>query len=156
MANNYGLDIEFINHFWVNEVKPPLMEALLLTPEDKFDWAPAEKMLSLGNIFMHIGETSMWWIGKVIDNMAYSDLTPGPSLSKDKIREMLEDHWRRIDGFFIRSPRIIEKSYPFTRRGKETKLEGRWIMMHLLEHDIHHRCQINQYLRILGIEPPKI
>ena len=156
MANDHGLDLEFLNHFWTSDVKPPLMEALLAAPEDKLDWAPGEKMMSLGNVFMHIGETSMWWIGKIIDNMEYKDITPGPSFPRDKIRQLMEDHWHRIDGFFMRSPRIIEKSYGYTHNGKEIKYEGRWILIHLLEHDIHHRCQINQYLRILGIEPPRI
>lgn len=30
------------------------------------------------------------------------------------------------------------------------------LFTHLLMHDIHHRSQINQYLRILGIKPSAI
>jgi uncharacterized damage-inducible protein DinB len=145
-----------IANFWIFEVKPPLMKAIEIVPEDKLDWAPAEGMLSLGNLFMHINEASAWWIDKIIDDLPYKDMTPCPSVSKQEILAMLEEHWQRLDNFFARSPEIIEKTYEFKKPDKTLKFEGHWILLHLLEHDIHHRCQINQYLRILGITPPEI
>ena len=151
-----SLEYEFIREFWFNGVKPPLMKALEMAPANKFDWAPADKALSLGNVFMHIAETSRGWIGSFIDGAEFADLTPGPSLPKDGIKELLDEHWVRLESFFARCPEIAAKVYPHTWHGKEYKLSGNWVMMHLLEHDIHHRCQINQYLRILGLEPPKI
>jgi uncharacterized damage-inducible protein DinB len=68
----------------------------------------------------------------------------------------MADHWRRMEDFFERCPDLFEKTYPHTWRGKPVQLTAQWVMLHLLEHDIHHRSQINHYLRILGIEPPKI
>jgi len=156
MSIQCSVDLEIIKKFWLDEVKPPLNNALEISPTDKLDWAPAEKMISLGNVFMHIAEASSWWIDKIIDNTNYYDLTPCPSLPKDKIKGLLDDHWQRLEKFFGRCPGIFEKTYPHTWRGEVHQLKGEWIMMHLLEHDIHHRCQINQYLRILGITPPKI
>jgi uncharacterized damage-inducible protein DinB len=151
-----NLELESIKKFWFDEVKPPLMEALEIAPDNKLDWAPAEKALSLGNVFMHIAEASMWWIGKFIDGVDYDELTPGPSLPKDRIKSLLDGHWGRLEDFFKRCPEITGNVYPHTWRGKEYKLTGSWVMLHLLEHDIHHRSQINQYLRILGLGPPKI
>lgn len=156
MTAEGNMELEIIRKFWFDEVKPPLMKALEIAPVDKLDWAPAVKALSLGNVFMHIAEASMWWIGKFIDGIEYEDLTPGPSLNKDKIKAMLDDHWSRLESFFDRCPEISRNVYPHSWKGKEYKLTGSWVMMHLLEHDIHHRSQINQYLRILGIEPPRI
>ena len=31
-----------------------------------------------------------------------------------------------------------------------------WILDRLQEHEIHHRAQLNLYLRRLGLEPPSI
>ena len=156
MPKTGNIEIDFIYNFWKKEVIPPLYLALELTPDDKLDWSPAEKMLSLGNIFMHISEAGAWWIDKKIYDKPYEDSTPGPSLPKDKIKELLDIHWNRLEEFLSRFPEIMKKTYSTTWQGKEYQLKGDWIMMHLLEHDIHHRCQINQYLRILGITPPKI
>jgi len=132
------------------------MNALDLAPDDKLDWSPAEKMISLGNIFMHIAECSAWWISKLIDGIDFEDLTPGPSLPKNKIATLMDQHWQRLDRFFARTPDILSKNYPYRDEGKDLNYQGRWIMIHLLEHDLHHRSQINQYLRILGITPPEI
>jgi len=156
MTAKCSIDLEFIKRFWLDEIRPPLDKTLELTPEDKLDWAPDEKMITLGNLFMHIAEASSWWIGKVMEHGEYFDLTPCPSLPKDQIKKLMDGHWYRLDDFFGRCPEVFEKTYPHTRRGQPVELKGEWIMLHLLEHDIHHRSQINHYLRMLGIEPPKI
>jgi uncharacterized damage-inducible protein DinB len=156
MAANGTIELEFIRNFWLSDVRGPLDKGLVAAPSDKLDWSPEKNMLSLGNIFMHIAETSMWWIGKLIDNIDFEDLTPGVSPSKERIKTYLDGHWERVEGFFDRTPAIVEKTYSRYHNGKDYDFHGRWVMLHLLEHDIHHRCQVNQYLRILGIEPPKI
>ena len=68
------------------------MKALELAPDDKLDWAPAKDMITLGNIFLHIGETSQGWIGALIDGDEFINLQPCKSPSKDKIRSVLEEH----------------------------------------------------------------
>jgi uncharacterized damage-inducible protein DinB len=156
MSTKCSIDLEIIRKFWFDEVRPPLNKALEICPDDKLDWAPAEKMITLGNNFMHIAEAGSWWIDKIIDNGAFFDLTPCPSLPKDKIKELMDGHWQRLENFFNRCPGLFEKTYSHTWRGKPVQLKAEWIMMHLFEHDIHHRSQINHYLRILGITPPKI
>ena len=150
------VELSYISQFWNNEIKPPLDNALQITPDDRLDWAPGDNMITLGNIFMHIAECSQWWIGLLIDGIKFKDSTPGPSFPKDKIAEMMAGHWQRLDRFFVRATEIMDKSYPWDEGDKHYDFEGRWIMMHLLEHDIHHRSQINQYLRLLNVQPPKI
>ena len=31
-----------------------------------------------------------------------------------------------------------------------------WVLDHVQEHEIHHRAQLNLYLRLMGIQPPSI
>jgi uncharacterized damage-inducible protein DinB len=40
--------------------------------------------------------------------------------------------------------------------GSERTYTLHWILDHVQEHEIHHRAQLNLYLRLLGIEPPSI
>ena len=156
MSINGKLEIEYVAKFWQESVKPPLMKAFELVPDDKLDWVPAKDMMSLGNIFLHIAECSEWWIGDVIDGKDSHERMSAPCPSKEKIAELLNEHWQRLDDFFTRTPEVLEKVYKYKGKEKTREFEGRWIMMHVLEHDIHHRCQANQYLRILGIAPPQI
>ncbi|OGC83787.1 MAG: hypothetical protein A2W07_00455 [candidate division Zixibacteria bacterium RBG_16_43_9] len=150
--------LEYQIKFWRESVKPPLNQALELVPEDKLNWAPADKMISLGKLFLHISECSDWWYeevmkGKKSTELAFADVTCPP---KEKIAQYLEIHWQRLERFFAEPPEVLSGTYKIERRGKTVELDGYWIFTHLLEHDIHHRSQINQYLRILGIAPPKI
>jgi uncharacterized damage-inducible protein DinB len=38
----------------------------------------------------------------------------------------------------------------------ERRFTLHWILDHVQEHEIHHRAQLNLYLRLLGIAPPSI
>jgi len=140
----------------MEEVKPPLMKALELLPDDKLDCAPAKDMITLGNIFMHIAEASDWWITAVVGGGKYTDYTPCPSLPKPEIAGLLDAHWKRLEEFFAAAPEVLEQEYDMRKFKRDRSVTGEWIFLHLFEHDIHHRSQINHYLRILGIKPPRI
>jgi len=139
---------------WRESIKPRVNQALELTPEDKLDWAPAEKMLSLGNIFLHFSETSDWWYDEVIKGCNSVELTVSPCPPKFEIAKYLNAHWERMERFFAEAPEVLDKNFEIKRDDKTYTFSGNWIFTHLFEHDIHHRSQINQYLRILRITPP--
>ena len=146
-------------HFWREQVKTSITKALEITPEDKLNWAPAKDMMSLGNVFLHICETSDWWYDEAICEQASKELVPShdtPALSKSEIKAHLEKHWERLERFFAREPEMLGKQFVVKGRGAAYQFDGYWAFTHLLEHDLHHRSQINQYLRILGITPPEI
>ncbi|UCE65701.1 MAG: DinB family protein [Candidatus Zixiibacteriota bacterium] len=151
-----AVTIDRLVQFWMEEIKPPIGKALEIAPDDKLDWAPAKDMITLGNIFLHIGEASLWWIDTVIDDKKYADITKEKCPSKEEIEKVLDEHWQRLDGFFSRMPEIQDQLFDLRRFKRDVEVKGEWIFLHLLEHDIHHRSQINHYLRILGIKPPRI
>lgn len=142
--------------FWLDEVRPPIGRALDVAPESKLNWAPNDNMITLGNLFMHIAEASDWWISAIVDSGDYTDYTPCLSHPKNDIAVMLDKHWKRLEDFFARAPKVLEGEYDMSKYGRDRTVSGYWIFLHLLEHDIHHRSQINHYLRILGIHPPRI
>jgi len=145
--------------FWREKLQPTLTKALEMTPADKLDWAPAEKMITLGNIFLHISECSDWWYCEIMKGERSLPLTgepDDPCPAKEAIIGMMRAHWARMEDFFADSPDVLTKVYSREHEGKTYQWDGYRIFTHLLEHDIHHRSQINQYLRILGIQPPGI
>lgn len=156
MPDKHSFPFETITEFWMGEVRPPVCKALEATPDDKLDWSPGDNMITLGNIFMHIAEGSDWWINEIIAGKGFTDYTPCPSVPKPEIAVMLDEHWKRLEDFFARAPEVLEGKYDMSKYGRDNTVTGYWIFLHLLEHDIHHRSQINHYLRILGIKPPKI
>jgi len=156
MKIDRSFPFETMTGFWLSEIKPPIGKALDIAPDGRLDWAPADNMITLGNIFMHIAEGSDWWISAIVDNGEYTDYTPCPSYPKADIAVMLDKHWKRLENFFARAPQVLEKEYDMSKYGRDKTVTGHWIFLHLLEHDIHHRSQINHYLRILGIKPPRI
>jgi uncharacterized damage-inducible protein DinB len=146
--------------YWRDKIKPSITTGLENSPDDKLNWAPSKGMITLGNLFTHISECSEWWFDQVIGNNRQfkntaSAIKPA-ALSRAAITKYMDSHWERLERFFASDPSILKKSYNVSGREKTHNFDGYWIFTHLLEHDIHHRSQINQYLRILGIEPPKI
>lgn len=145
--------------FWHGNLKSGLMKAFELTPEDKLDWMPTEEMIPLGKVFLHICETSGWWYGDIMKGKAFTELAVAGQKcpSKDEIARQLDAHWDRLEQFFADPPDVLDRVY--TREGEDNgkpyKIEynGLTIFTHILQHDIHHRSQIFQYLRILGIKP---
>lgn len=157
MPINNIMMMEMAN-LWRKWIFPNLTEALEKTPEDKLDWAPGAQMLTFGLIFLHIAECSDWWyddimLGKESIELAFEDK---PSVLKDQIAIHLKEHQERMERFFAETPETFEKTYHKQLQSRKIERTGYWIFMHLFEHDIHHRSQINQYLRILEIEPPQI
>ena len=159
MLSTNNAVVEYQIKFWRERLKPTLNKALELTPEDKLNWAPAADMITLGNVFLHIAECSDWWFDEVINGkkcVGLVDKADSPAPAKKDIARHLDTHWQRLERFFACEPAVLTNEYKFTEEGKTHAFTGAWIFTHLLEHDIHHRSQINQYLRILGIKPPRI
>jgi uncharacterized damage-inducible protein DinB len=144
---------------WRECIKPSITQSFESSPDNKLNWAPAVKMITLGRLFAHISECSEWWFDQVINSRRAKDSVTVPSKlipTRAEISRFLDAHWDRLERFFSCDPSILKMNYKVAGREKAHNFDGYWIFTHLLEHDIHHRSQINQYLRILGIEPPKI
>jgi uncharacterized damage-inducible protein DinB len=144
---------------WRNGIKPTLNQALEITPEEKLAWSPAPGMINLGNIFLHIAECSDWWYDEIMKQRKSLELSSAPNAplpAKSQIQAYMTIHWERLERMFAEPPDVFKKSYKVIGRTQEHVFDGYWVFTHLLEHDIHHRGQINQYLRILGITPPEI
>jgi len=159
LANIENIIFESQIALWRESIKPNLDQALELTPEDKLDWAPAEGMITIGNIFLHISECSDWWYDEVVNGKKAIDLSPSATAKcppKAEIVKYMQIHWERMERLFAAVPDFIGQTFEVKGKEKIHHFTGAWIYTHLLEHDLHHRSQIHQYLRLLGIKPPSI
>ena len=148
--------MDAIVELWRASIKPGITKALDLTPDDKMNWKPEDTFLTFGEVFLHIAQTSGWWYDEFMKGLKREELDEEFGWSKQELAEQLEEHWASMEQFFAEPDEVFEKIYQIEHEGKIHKFSGYWVFIHMLEHDIHHRCQINQYLRILGITPPEV
>jgi uncharacterized damage-inducible protein DinB len=70
---------------------------------------------------------------------------------------VLEEYHRHTQRLFGLPASELEKKTSRTRRdGTTEEYTLHWILAHTEEHEIHHRAQLNLYLRMLGITPPSV
>lgn len=72
--------------------------------------------------------------------------------TKDDIKDAYRRTWARLANFLSNAERL-DHVYYGPEHGEFT---GHWMAFHLLEHDIHHRANIFDYLAMLGIETPDV
>ncbi|MFQ5739127.1 MAG: DinB family protein [Acidobacteriota bacterium] len=137
--------------------------ALERAPEERFDWAPHPKSMTMARLASHLAELPQW-AGAILD--ADEFVLPGkggytPFMAKNRV-ELLET--------FDRS---IEQAKEKMEGQPDEKMTARWRMKSgdrvvveaprigvmkqiLLNHAIHHRGQLTVYLRLNDIPVPAI
>jgi uncharacterized damage-inducible protein DinB len=125
-------------------------------------------MLTARQHILHIAEAERWWVSTVVDGEASEDYVVEAAdkaqgwvqvydaPDHNALRFALEEahrHTQRWFGFpVVELDRLITQARP----DGERKLTLHWILDHVQEHELHHRAQLNMYLRLLGITPPQV
>jgi len=143
---------EFFPHW--DRVRKELLVCLDKIPEKKLTWSPKTRMMSLGRLFCHIASAIDFWMTKVIkDGGEYKELTLKNCPTKERIRKELDRSYSRILAYLDQPAKVLDKRHRYRKNGY---FNGRWVMWHLLEHEVHHRAQIFIHMRMNGIAPPRI
>ncbi len=131
-------------------------------PEDKLDWKPHHKSMSLGQLASHIAEISSW-SGAVFD-MDVFDLDPSyvPFAAKSR-KELLDTFDKNVQETVAKmkgqpNDRLMA-SWKMTMGGGDTLFEMPRIAViraFLISHIIHHRGQLSVYLRLHDVPIPSI
>ncbi|RXF72395.1 DinB family protein [Arcticibacter tournemirensis] len=128
-------------------------------PDDKYDWQPHEKSMTLRQLATHVAELPSWiMMGLTTDELdfATSPYDPVPVNNNAQLLELFE--------------KSLAEGKSQLAAANDEKLEEKWtlrnadeiysvmtkgeVVRHSLSQTIHHRAQLGVYLRLLNIPIP--
>jgi len=168
-AADHAGSIRAFYPYWDAQYRPYLLWAVEAFPLERLDFKPRQEMLTARQTIVHIAEAERGWIDNVVDGRPFEEWVVPAEDPAQGWRTVVEapDHaallalleeWHRPTQRWLDRPQS-ELRRVFDRRfddGSERSYTLHWILDHVQEHEIHHRAQLNIYLRLLGIEPPSI
>jgi uncharacterized damage-inducible protein DinB len=124
-----------------------------VTPE-LLEWAPRAGEFTCGAILRHLAGAERFFVIKVAEDRWTADLEPGPALDHAATRARLEATHREA------MARLLTVSDERLRESIEDLEGGRvkvWrFLMAMVEHEVHHRSQLDCWLAAAGVEPPQL
>ena len=140
-------------------------KALERVPEDKLDWKPHEKSMSMGGLATHLANLPIWTVFTV--NQDSLDLEPpgGESFrveEKRSRREILEDFDKNVtaarDAVAGASDEELLKPWSLLKGGVTLMTLPKIVVLRsfVMNHVIHHRGQFTVYLRLNDVPVPSI
>jgi uncharacterized damage-inducible protein DinB len=168
-AGNYAGTVKAFFPFWDAIFRPDLLEAVERLPAADFDFKPRPEMLTARQVILHIAEVERWWVHHIYEGEPYEDWVVAhddpaqgwvevyDAPDHNALRFGLEEAHRHVQRIFGLPAKELEKIVRFRRpNGEEREYSLHYILAHVEEHELHHRAQLNLYLRMLGITPPQV
>lgn len=135
---------------------------LARVPMDKADWKPHEKSTSLGRLATHIAEIPGWVLVTLDQDeldFAKMDYKPAVAKSTEELLKILNYNVDKAMASLKNAPdeRFMEN---WTMRTGDvihfTMPKGAVLRFFSYSHHIHHRGQLDVYLRLLNVPLPKL
>ena len=137
-------------------VRRGLMEALDKLDDEQLGFVPREGLWSLGKVACHIADAEDGWFRYV----ATSELDEWPQFkARDyptvkSIQRLLTEVHTRTEAYLTTLDDADLERIILAPWGSEFPL--RWIIWHVLEHEIHHRGEIYLMLGLMGMDAPDV
>ncbi len=146
--------LELFGHW--QQVRLGLLGALDMITDEQLQFVPGEGLWSLGTVARHIANAEDGWFRYV----ATGELDEWPPFDEeeistvDAVKTLLREVHGRTEVLLSavdvsEVDRIVEAPW-----GGRFSL--RWIIWHVLEHEIHHRGEIYLMLGLMGMEAPDV
>jgi uncharacterized damage-inducible protein DinB len=162
--------------YWDAQYRPYLLLALDALPREHFGFKPRPEMLTAHQIIVHIAENEWGFVHNIVDGgtnggwerwvVQHEDPSQGWRTVRDApdheaLRSLLEESHRPTQRWFARPAAELGRVFGWVGidagdGGLERKATLHWILDGVQEHEIHHRAQLNMYLRLMGITPPSV
>ena len=145
---------ELFSHW--REVRAGLLLAMDQLADDQLAFVPREGLWSLRTVALHIATAEEGWFRYVVtgqlDEWPEVDESEYPTVLSIKallsqVHDRTESYLRSIDVTDL--DRVITTFWG-------AKLTLRWIIWHVLEHEIHHRGEIYLMLGLMGMDAPDV
>ncbi len=138
-------------------VRRDLLRGLERFTEEDLDFQPAPAyQRTVGDIARHIAEAEDGWFGYVVRR----ELSAWPEYPRDAyptwqsiIQALERVHEKTLAWLETVDVADLDQTITMPRRGE---LSLRWIIWHVLEHEVHHRGELFLCLGLLGREAPDI
>jgi uncharacterized damage-inducible protein DinB len=146
--------LELFGHW--KTVRHGLLEALDLLTDEQLAFVPREGLWSLGKVACHIAEAEEGWFRYAVSR----ELTEWPTFadkdeySLEPVKALLSDVHDRTEVYLATVDAASLDRAIHTPWGEEIPL--RWIIWHVLEHEVHHRGEIFLMLGLMGMKAPDI
>jgi uncharacterized damage-inducible protein DinB len=142
--------------YW-SEVRAGLNQALGQFGDEELEFRPRENLWSLGQVARHIANTEDGWFGYVAWRKYPEwppDLTAEDAPTVGSIQARLREAHARTEDFLAPLSEVDLEQVIRAPWGDEFPLK--WVVWHVLEHEIHHRGEIYLMLGMLGREAPDV
>lgn len=128
-------------------------EAVERLRDEDVDWRPAPGEFSVGELVTHIANTRLMNLGGIqTGEIHYRGHVVKPGTDALALRRLVLRTGKKVIAGLVDAdlekyiPQTIGEPFPAWRR----------VMGGLIEHETHHRSQLCEYLRQLGLEPPPL
>jgi uncharacterized damage-inducible protein DinB len=146
--------LELFDHW--RQVRTGLLQALDMIRDEQLRFVPREGLWSLGTVARHIANAEDGWFRYV----ATRELDGWPPLDEEQtptvtaVKGLLTEVHDRTESFLSSVDtsdvdRVVEAPWG-------ARFSLRWIIWHVLEHEIHHRGEIYLILGLMGMEAPDV
>ncbi len=145
---------EFVE-YW-RGVRHRTRRLVLLIPADRLEWAPARDRWTLGDLVRHLGAIERWMYGENV--RGHPSRYPGHGV---ELATGLDQVLGYLDRMHEESCAIFAGLTPLQLAGKSVTPAGtsittsKWLRA-MVEHEAHHRGQIQLLLGLLGVKTPQI
>jgi uncharacterized damage-inducible protein DinB len=148
--------------FFENQVKAEAeitRKFLKIVPEDKYDWKPHPKSMSIVRLATHIAELPSWipmGIKTDVLDFAASDYKPTPMKNNQHLEVLFEENLKKaLDALANTNDAFLQNTWTM-KNGDQiyytiTKQE---VLRMTMSQTIHHRAQLGVFLRLLDIPIP--
>ena len=145
---------ELFSHW--KEVRQGLYAALDLLADEQLAFVPREGLWSLRTVALHIATAEEGWFRYIatqeLDEWPEVDESDYPTVAA--IKAVLNQVHARTEAYLQTLDLMDLDRVITTFWGAQVSL--RWIIWHVLEHEIHHRGEIYLMLGLMGMEAPDV
>jgi len=130
-------------------------------PDDKLDWRPHEKSMTLGSLASHLAEIPSWLEPTVTQDEL--DIPEGfkawaASNTKELVAKFDENMKLALKSLEKADESAIMNMWALKFGGKQMMQLPRLVVLRnfVTNHLVHHRAQLGVYLRLLGVPVPSV
>jgi uncharacterized damage-inducible protein DinB len=137
-------------------VRRDLLRALDMLTDEQLRFVPRDGLWSLGKVTRHIAEAEDGWFRFVVAGEldGWPQFADQDSPTVESVKALLTQVHDRTQAYLATVEEADLDRFITAPWGSRFPL--RWVIWHVLEHEIHHRGEIYLMLGLMGMEAPDV